>query len=1006
MNPSGKIDFERPTVHHGSMIAVDREKRFFMKIQLLRDADKNHDVPQEAEIIRRLNAAGCLTCPQLEHSGAMSRAEVESLAGGGLYVNDSRLNDDICPFIIMQYLPEATRVRLADLLLALIEQKSLGVYHGDVRPENCRFDPTRSILYLVDYDQAEILDDVTQAMGNLDFLRWCDDRARERFGFDSMFHYFPGLEFTRDVAPLFRDGALNLAHTSLFRDQQTTLSQGGIYHSIAEAAVFADGERDLTRRKPLLDAIAFRGGERVLDIGCNTGLLARYLHDRGCAVTGIELDSRAVDAARIIGNIGGKKIDYHCLDLDENDLPGDYDTVMLFSVLHHTRDPAANARKIAKACRRIIIECRLVETGAKPIRDVWQTTSAWRFATVDELTAFLARLFPGFRLAGNLGQGDRDRYLFELVATGADVPALVRRADAERKAGQPKAAASLYRQALAADPESFAAHRGLAHLADQDNRPAESVGHLRQAVEIRPKDSAARFAYAVALSRAGRWDDAIAQYERLLETDPAYFPALINLADAVSRAGQPLRAIALYERVLEQKPDFAEVLSNLGNIYKNLGRAEESLAHYRRAATIKPSFLPALNNLLFAAHYAPSLDAKKLFEDHVAGGRAIAGGAAVPAPPDCDRDPGRVLRIGYLSPDFRTHPVAFFIEPVLAAHDRTRFVVIAYSNTNAPDETTARIKAAVDIWRDVRPLSDAALADRIRADKVDILVELSGHTANNRLAMMARRPAPVQVTYLGYPDTTGIPAIGYRLTDRWADPPGVADALATEKLIRLPHGFLCYRPPADLPEIGPLPALAAGHVTFASFNNLAKTHGGVIETWADILHAVPGSRLRLKSRIFLDGEVRDDFHAAFADTGIDRDRVDLLGVTKTVAEHLAQYNGVDIALDTFPYNGATTSCEALIMGVPVITFAGTTHAGRVGASLLSSYGLADLIATDRDDYVARAIALAGDTVRLAALRGNLRGRVQGAPSSDPAQFTGDLEAAYREMWTAFCAADT
>jgi predicted O-linked N-acetylglucosamine transferase (SPINDLY family) len=202
-----------------------------------------------------------------------------------------------------------------------------------------------------------------------------------------------------------------------------------------------------------------------------------------------------------------------------------------------------------------------------------------------------------------------------------------------------------------------------------------------------------------------------------------------------------------------------------------------------------------------------------------------------------------------------------------------------------------------------------------------------------------------------------------------------------------------------------LPARAAGHVTFASFNNLAKTHAGVIETWADILHAVPGSRLRLKSRTFLGGGVRDYFHDAFAGHGIDRDRVDLLGVTETLAAHLDQYNGVDIALDTFPYNGATTTCEALIMGVPVITFAGPTHAGRVGASLLSSYGMADSIAADRDDYVARAVALAGDTERLATLRRDLRGRVRGAPASDPVKFTGDLEATYRDMWAAFCRED-
>ncbi len=957
-----KINFDRPTLHRGSMIATDRDKRFFFKAQLLREAKESRDLGQEAEIVQRLNAAGSVTCPRLEHRGVMTRADAESMAGGKLSGDDGRGVDESCPFMIVQYVPHDPNIRFADLILALIEQKSLGVYHGDPRPSNCRFDSGRGVLYLVDYDQAEILDDATRGLGNLAFLRWCDGRARRKFGFASMFECFRGLDFDRHIAPLFRGDALDLGQTSLFRDRKTTLSPGGVYHSIAEPAVFAAGERDLVGRRPVLDAIEFDAGERVLDIGCNTGLLTRYLYDRGCAVTGIERDPRAVDAARIVGNIVGKNIDYRCLDLDAGDMPGDVDTVMLFSVLHQTKDPAANGRKIAKSCRRIIIECRLVETGAKPVGDARQAASAWRFAAIDELTAFLEGLFPGFRLARNLGQGDRDRFVLELVATGAN--------DRTR-------------------------------LANSGAR----LESLRRAVAAQPEDSPTRFAYAFALSEAKRWGDAVAQYERLLKADPSYIPALINLADAVSRAGYPRRAIALYSKVLEREPDYAEVHSNLGNMYKNMGRAAEGLVHYRRAVALKPSFLPGLNNLLFASHYVPSAAPERLFEDHKAGGRVIAGGAAVPAAPACDRDPDRVLRVGYLSADFRNHPVATFIEPVLAAHDRDRFVAIAYSNTDANDEVTARIEAAVDLWRDVLPLSDAALADRIRADKVDILVELSGHTADNRLPVMARRPAPVQVTYLGYPDTTGIPAIGYRLTDRWADPPGAADALATEKLVRLPHGFLCYRPPAGLPDIGPLPALAAGHVTFASFNNLAKTHAGVIETWADILHAVPGSRLRLKSRTFHGGGVRDYFHDAFADCGIDRDRVDLLGVTATLAAHLDQYNGVDIALDTFPYNGATTTCEALIMGVPVVTFAGPIHAGRVGASLLSSYGMADQLATDRDDYIARAVALAGDNARLAGLHRDLRGRVRGAPSSDPARFTRDVEAAYRDMWAAFCEED-
>ncbi|MCP4328326.1 MAG: tetratricopeptide repeat protein [Alphaproteobacteria bacterium] len=977
MDKVGSIRFEKPVIHNGSLVTSDQQGRFFLKAQLFQDPNKSNSMAEEAKIFEHLNETGAVTCPRLHHRGSMPLSQIHQMMGGSISATDGTPINDPCPFLILQFIPEARAVRLVDLLLAIIEQKNLGVYHGDPKPEHCRFDPATDILYLVDYDQAELLDEDTRSLNNLDFLHWCNEYARRKYELASMFHYFPGIDLDHHALALFRDGALDIGGSSLLQGQQTTLGQSGVYHRIAETDVVADGERDLEARRPLLDTIPFRDGERVLDVGCNTGLLSRYLFDRGCRVTGIELDTHAVNAARIISNIAHKPIEFRALDLDKSPIPGSFDTIMLFSVLHHTQDPPGNAKKLAAACRRFIIECRLVETGAKPIGDAWHTTSKWQFGTVEEMSAFLETLFPGFRLSRNYGQGDRGRYVLEFLNERA--PIAVGGAD-----GEP-----------ATDEER-------ARILDRQGCHDDAAEAWRRAVDRRPDDLKLRFSYALALGRAKRRHDSIAEYERILEREPAYIPALINLADLVAQEGQQQRSIEIYERALEVKPDLAAVHSNLGNIYKGMGRAEESLAHYRRAVEIDPAFSHGQSNLLFASHYVPAVEPLDLYQEHVQRGRIIAGGAEVPAAPACDRTVDRPLRVGYLSPDFRTHPVGFFIEPILAHHDTKRVTTFAYHNSGSPDETTARLKNMVAEWRDVRPLGDAELVDLIRGDRIDILVELSGHTANNRLPAVAQRPAPVQVTYLGYPDTTGIPAVDYRLTDRWADPPGEADDLATETLVRLPDGFLCYQPPADLPDLVPPPARTVGHVTFASFNNIAKTHPLVIEAWARILDAVPESRLLLKSRAFENLDIRTYFSEQFTGHGISLDRVALVGATATIFEHLALYNEVDIALDTFPYNGTTTTCEALVMGVPVITLAGRSHVGRVGVSLLSSRGVTDTIASDTNDYVARAIELAGNLDRLAQRRQTLRRDFMAAPASDPARFTRGLEAAYTAMWRQFC----
>ena len=353
------------------------------------------------------------------------------------------------------------------------------------------------------------------------------------------------------------------------------------------------------------------------------------------------------------------------------------------------------------------------------------------------------------------------------------------------------------------------------------------------------------------------------------------------------------------------------------------------------------------------------------------------------------------------SPDFCTHSVAFFIDPILAHHDRRHIEVTCYADVAVPDTTTTRLRTLADSWRNTCRLTDAQVAEMVRADGIDILVDLAGHTADNRLLVFARKPAPVQVTYLGYPNTTGLQTVDYRLTDAWADAEELPNGY-TEELVRLPHGFLRYAPPKEAPPVGRLPARETDYVTFGSFNNLPKVNPGVVARWSEILLAVPNSRLLLKTKSFNDEATQERYFGLFAQNGVGREHLDFIGHTPSSREHLALYNQVDIGLDPFPYNGTTTTCEALWMGVPVITLAGEVHAGRVGVSLLSSVGLTELIADTADQYISLAVELAGNVNRLSSLRANLRGRVAASPLCDGQTFTHALEAAYRSMWRRWC----
>jgi predicted O-linked N-acetylglucosamine transferase (SPINDLY family) len=338
--------------------------------------------------------------------------------------------------------------------------------------------------------------------------------------------------------------------------------------------------------------------------------------------------------------------------------------------------------------------------------------------------------------------------------------------------------------------------------------------------------------------------------------------------------------------------------------------------------------------------------------------------------------------------------------PIFAHHDHSRFEIVCFADVTGQDDVTQQLRARADAWHVTVGRSHAEVAELIRRERIDLLIDLAGHTAHTRLIVFAHRPAPVQATYLGYPDTTGLSAMDWRLTDAHADPPGDADALHTERLYRLPDTAWCFRPERDAPAVAPLPAESAGHVTFGSFNNFGKVNAAVLDAWAQVLAAVPRARLLIKAASLRDQPTRQRLVDALAVRGVEPGRVEAVESVKGEREHLALYGRVDIALDTFPYHGTTTTCEALWMGVPVVTLAGPTHASRVGVSLLSSVGLAEQIAPDVAGYVAIAAGLAGDLSSLAQLRRTLRERMLASPLMDAPRFTAHLESAYRAMGSA------
>ena len=489
----------------------------------------------------------------------------------------------------------------------------------------------------------------------------------------------------------------------------------------------------------------------------------------------------------------------------------------------------------------------------------------------------------------------------------------------------------------------------------------------------------------------GALDHAIDCFRRAIALEPRRYEAYSNLGVALESRGLLYEAIECYQLALEHG-----------------GRSPQAEA---LRLTWQLS-LKTLQTQLFGLMRSGGCGATETFAAHRRFGELCEAHLRPSWRPHANTvDPERKLRIGYVSPDFRKHPVAHFFEPIASHHDRSQVEVYCYYSCPIEDAITHRIAASSDHWLDCLELSDQILAERIRADRIDILVDLAGHTTGSRLLSFALRPAPVQISYLGYPGTTGLSSIDYRLTDRLADPPGLADALFTEKPLSLEQAMLVYRPAfgvagllgeQELPLSEP-PLLRLGAPSFGSFGDASKLTNTVIETWAAVIAAVPRSTLTLKCKGLDDRKTQQGLLARFGQHGISPDRLIFLGRDESPFEHLCRYAQIDISLDTFPYNGVTTSCESIWMGVPVITLEGTTLASRMGVSIVSHLGHPEWIARTPLDYVEKAAALAADRKQLIQLRGSLRQRLQASPLMDMPGFARRLEAAYRRAWRLWCA---
>lgn len=570
----------------------------------------------------------------------------------------------------------------------------------------------------------------------------------------------------------------------------------------------------------------------------------------------------------------------------------------------------------------------------------------------------------------------------------------LQRALQDARDGKLPAALAAVRLMVQRKPGDAEALQVLGLLLVQAGQPAQAVHQLQRAVQVTGGAPGARNNLANALAASGRHDEAIAQWQAALQTDPRYVRALLGIVGSCIALGRFEDAVAAAEQGLALKPEWPELAANHAMALQGADRVEDAVAVLRDALDRQPRNLTARSNLLLLLNYLDEPPGR-LMAEHVAFGVGLDG---QPSPPVATTAKGRRLRIGLLSGDLRNHSVGFFVKPLVQhAGDEVELVAFSTSRVAPDDAMAAWFRDHMAEWVDVTSHDDAALDREIRARRIDCLVELSGHTSGGRVGALARKPAPVIVTAIGYPNTTGVPAIDGRVVDAISDPEGT-EALMTENPCRLDPCFLCYAPPVS--NVRPAMPSVEAPFTFGSFNLVSKVRGPAIGLWKSALDAVPGSRLLMKSKGLDEGGARERLLRRFELGGIDPSRLELLGATQGLDEHLSLYSRVHVALDPTPYNGTTTTCEALWMGVPVLTMAGDRHAARVGASLLHAAGLPELVCRDHAGFARMAASLAADRQRLEAWRLGLRATVESSVLCDGAGWTARFVAALRSMHAA------
>jgi protein O-GlcNAc transferase len=571
--------------------------------------------------------------------------------------------------------------------------------------------------------------------------------------------------------------------------------------------------------------------------------------------------------------------------------------------------------------------------------------------------------------------------------------------NALRRMGKATEAVAACRRAVKLKPNYVDALMTLGNALTDLGQRDESISVLRQAMAIQPDSAVIRNNLGVALSMWGDADGAIAEFEKAIQLDPNKPECFSNMGNALRDKGKLDEAIAACRQAITLRPDYADAHCNLGQFLAAVGRLEWSIDVCRRACKLRPDDPVQASNLLFNLQFSPSYSWASILDEHKEWGRRFADPLKrAIRPHENVRSAGRRLRVGYLSPNFCLHCQSLFTSPLLKHHDRDQLEVFCYSDTARSDAVTDELKSHVDHWRPLGGMIAPELADLIRGDRIDILVDLTMHMGGGRLLMMGLKPAPVQVTWLAYPGTTGLGTMDYRLTDPYLDPSGRHDQRYTEQSVRLADTFWCFDPHGMqtkvLPDVGPLPAEKNAYITFGSLNHLRKTNSGVMALWGRVMQATPGSRLLLLAPV---GDARRWVLECLKEHGIDADRVQFIARQPHDA-YLNEFNRIDICLDTLPYNGHTTSLDSMWMGVPVITQIGPTVVGRAGWSQLSNLGLTELAADNDQGFVDIATALAGDVSRLAELRRTLRERMSQSPLMDAKRFARSMEQSFRSMW--------